>query len=95
MTLARFKTKVQGYVAYYRSGAYEQRYGLRSMRVLTVTLGEGRLTHLKAATEEAGGREWFWFAPLSELSPDTVFSAPVWWVATRGDRAPLIRPVQA
>jgi hypothetical protein len=95
MTLARFKTKVQGYVAYYRSGAYEQRYGLRSMRVLTVTLGEGRLTNLKAATEEAGGREWFWFALLGDLSPETVLSAPVWWVATRDDRAPLIRPVQA
>lgn len=95
MTLARFKIKVQGYTAYYRSGAYQERYGLRSMRVLTVTLGEERLAHLKAATEGAGGREWFWFALLGELRPETVLSAPVWWVAQRQERAPLIRPPEA
>lgn len=92
MTLARFKTKVQGYTAYYRSGAYQERYGLRSMRVLTVTLGEERLAHLKAATERVGGREWFWFALLDELRPETVLGAPVWWVAQREERASLIRP---
>jgi hypothetical protein len=94
MTLSRFKTKVQGYMAYHRSGGYEQRYGIRSIRVLTVTLGEQRLLHLKAATEQVRGLEWFWFALLGELRPEAILSAPVWWVATREERALLIKPLQ-
>jgi protein involved in plasmid replication-relaxation len=64
-TTGRFKTKVQAYQAYFRSGAYEKRYNARSMRVVTVTTGERRLETLKRATEEAGGKRTFWFAPLS------------------------------
>ena len=92
MTLGRFKRKVQGYVAYHRTGGYERRYGLQSLRVLTVTVGEKRLVNLKEATEQAGGREWFWFGLLSDLNYETVLETPVWQVATWERLAALIPP---
>lgn len=92
MTLGRFKQKVQGYMAYYRTGSYERRYGNRSLRVLVVAPSETRLANLKAATEQVGGREWFWFGRLAELSPATILAAPVWQVATWEGRYSLIVP---
>lgn len=93
MTTKRFKTKIDAYLAYYRSGGYERRYGARSLRVLTVTLGERRLESLKAVTEEAGGTVWFWFAALPDLTPEAVLTAPVWQVAGRAGCDVLISPV--
>lgn len=90
MTTKRFKTKIDAYLAYYRSGGYERRYGARSLRVLTVTLGERRLESLKVVTEEAGGTVWFWFAVLPELTPDTVLEGRVWQMAGKPGREPLI-----
>lgn len=92
MTTKRFRTKIDAYLAYYRSGGYEQRYGARSLRMLTVTLGERRLESLKVVTEEAGGTVWFWFAVLPELTPDTVLEGRVWQVAGKPGREPLITP---
>jgi len=94
MTVSRFQTKVLGYIAYYRSGEYERRYGVKSIRVLTVTLSEQRLKNLKKATEAVGGLEWFWFGVLSELTSDVILSAPVWWQATHEERKSLIRSAQ-
>ncbi len=91
MTTKRFRTKIEAYIAYYRSGGYERRYKTRSLRMLTVTLSKGRLDSLKKVTEEAGGKTWFWFGVLDELTPDTVLDAPVWHVAGQAERDRLIR----
>jgi hypothetical protein len=93
MTTKRFQTKVEAYLVYYRSGGYQKRYGARSLRVLTVTLGERRLESLKAVTEQAGGQAWFWFGVLPELSAERALNAPVWSVAGREGRFSLIGPV--
>ena len=89
-TLQRFKQKIRAYVAYHESGAYEQRYGTQSLRILTVATGEGRLSNLRMATqqvtEETRGRRRFWFALASDLTPQTVLSEPVWTIA--GDDTP-------
>lgn len=96
MTLARFKNKVRAYLAYYKSGAYEKRYGLRSIRLLTVVASRGqgggarRLQNLKTATEELTKERWFWFASLSELTASNVLTAPVWYQATEQDMRTLI-----
>jgi hypothetical protein len=55
MTTRRFRTKIEAYLAYYQGGGYQRRFGTRSLRVLTVTLGERRLENLKRVTGEAGG----------------------------------------
>jgi Replication-relaxation len=74
--------KVRTYLAYYYSGKYQTRYGAMSMRILTVTSSETRLAHLKAATEEAGGKKWFWFTTLQRALTEDILTAPIWEVAT-------------
>lgn len=88
--LKRFKNKIRAYLDYYRTGLYHQRYGNRSLRVLTVTLGEKRLANLKQATEETNGEHWFWFAVLTDLTAETVLTAPLWRQAGRQETGALI-----
>jgi hypothetical protein len=75
--------KVTAYLEYYRSGAYRERYGTQSLRVLTVTRGERRLENLKAITERAGGRARFWFTTFEHVNPATILTEPIWQVASR------------
>lgn len=99
MTLARFKNKVRAYLAYYKSGAYEKRYGLQSIRMLTIVStksqsgGVKRLENLKAATEEITKERWFWFAPLAELTAENILKVPVWHQATQQETKALIATV--
>jgi len=86
----RWGFKVQAYKAYTESGRYTERYGTRSLRVLTVTTGEKRLVNLKRATEEAGGGQMFWFSTFEEAKPDKILRTPIWRVATRDDHLGLI-----
>lgn len=93
-TLARFKQKIRAYKEYFDSGAYERRYGTKSMRVLTVATGQGRVTNLwRAAAEvtaEVGGQRRFWFGLAGNLTADTVLHAPVWVIAGEQVARPLI-----
>lgn len=93
MALERFKNKVRAYIVYHQTGAFEQRYGARSVRILTVTHSPKRLAHLKTATEAAGGRQPFWFALDSDLMSDMILSHPVWQVATETTSMSLIEPL--
>jgi hypothetical protein len=88
--LERFKTKVRAYLAYHESGAYEKRYGSKSLRILTIANGEGRLRNLKIATEQVGAKRRFWFARASQLTPQTVLRELVWQVAGEETLKPLI-----
>lgn len=90
MTTQRFQAKVQAYQAYYQSGAYQKRYEARGLRVLTVTVSWARATNLQRVTEEAEGKQRFWFTILDEIKPETILSKPIWKVATQENRAPLI-----
>lgn len=90
MTTKRFRTKIEAYIAYLASGQYQQRFQVKSLRVLTVTLGAQRCNNLKRVTEEAGGKQWFYFATLAELSWQKILYAPVWQVAGFEGYTPLI-----
>lgn len=85
-----WRHKVQAYLAYYRSGKYQARYGATGIRILTVTTGMRRLAHLKKLTEEAGGRGRFWFATFSDLSVETALAAPIWYMATANEPRSLL-----
>lgn len=74
--------KIRAYLEYYRSGAYEKRYHTRDMRVLTITTGERRLAHLRAVTEEVGGKSRFWFATFEAIQRADILRSPIWYVAT-------------
>lgn len=86
----RFKAKVQGYSEYFKSGAYKERFGTKSLRVLTVTESQRRLNNLKAITERAGGKNRFWFAILEECVSAAVLDQPIWLLAGREERCALL-----
>lgn len=86
----RFKAKVQGYTEYFKSGAYHQRYGTKSLRVLTVTETQRRMNNLKAITERAGGKTRFWFTTLPECATASVIHQPLWQVAGREEKSALL-----
>ena len=86
----RFRTKVEGYTAYFESGAYTERFGTKSLRVLTVTESQRRMKNLKNITERAGGKSRFWFASLDALSAQSILFEPAWYVAGRAERHALL-----
>lgn len=85
-----FSRKIRGYIAYGTSGQYQERYQAQSMRVLIVTTGEKRMENLKAVAEKAGGRDQFWFTTFDKINEDSVLSVPIWAVAGREERHPLV-----
>lgn len=88
-----FKAKIRGLGEWKTTGVYRQRFGTDSLRVLFVVSPNRhdarRLERIKNWTEVEGGRSLFWFASLSDLTPQTIFQEPIWHVAGRTDRAPL------
>lgn len=80
-TTGRFQDKIRAYQAYVQTGAYEKRYGYKSVRVLTVAFSQKRLESLKTVTEEVGGKERYWFALHPEMTPQSVFDEPIWMTA--------------
>jgi hypothetical protein len=81
MELSRFQIKILAYLRYHASGAYEQRYKTKSLRILSVTTTANRLEHLKKATEEVGGSAPFYFTTLAQITPQTVLHDRIWRVA--------------
>ncbi len=94
MTLKRFKTKVEAYLAYINTGAYQKRYQTRSVRVLTVTLSAVRMANLKQATEAVGDTLWFWFGVLPTLKPETILTGAAWYQAGKREQQALITSSQ-
>jgi Replication-relaxation len=82
--------KVKAYLMYFDSGQYEQRYGTKKGRLLTVTTGERRLTHLKELTEQLGGKSRFWFSTFDHITPEAVLRDEIWQVAGREGASRLI-----
>lgn len=70
--------KIRVYLAYYKSGKYQERYETKSLRVLTVTTGERRLANLKEITEDVGGKSRFWFTTFDLATPKNVLTEPIW-----------------
>ena len=85
-----WQDKIRAYQAYFDSGAMEERYGTRTIRVMTVTTGRTRLSHLKEATELVGGLRRYWFSTLEEVVSDAVLTRPIWRVADSDKPVTLI-----
>ncbi len=75
--------KIRAYLAYFRSGKYQERYHAKGLRVLTVTTGERRLANLKQVTEKAGGKKLFWFTTEDKITSGAVLSEPIWQMASQ------------
>ncbi len=78
-----FKRKIQAYLAYAKSDLALKRFGIQQFRVLTVTKTAQRAENLRAATERVQGKSRFWFATLSDITPEKVLTYPIWSVASR------------
>lgn len=89
-TTSRFQDKIRAYQAYVQSGAYEKRYGYKSVRVLTVAFSQKRLESLKTVTGEVGGKERYWFALHGEITPQSVFNEPLWVSGGNTERMRLL-----
>ncbi len=85
-----WERRIEGYQAFFASPAIMEMYGTTSIRVLTVTTGERRLTHLKEAIEAVGGQKRYWLATFSDITPEAVFTSPIWHVATVTGRRALL-----
>lgn len=84
--------KVRPGIAYITSPAYEQRFGIKYGRYLVVTEGGTRLENMLRQTSRIeGGNRLFYFTTFRELTPDTVFTAPIWRVPGEASPFALIR----
>jgi hypothetical protein len=82
--------KVAAYLQYYRSGKYIERFGGRSMRVVTVSTSDRRLANLKAVTEKVGGKGRFWFTTFEKAQGADVLADPIWSKAGSSELFALI-----
>ena len=85
-----FIKKVLSYLEFYRSGQYQQLYGAKGMVILTVTTTERRLDSMLKATEQAGGRERFWFSTFDRIGNADILCDPVWSLITRSEYSSLV-----
>jgi hypothetical protein len=88
-----FKVKVRALGEWKVTGLYRRRFDTDSLRVLFVVQQSSRdprrLERIKAWTEAEGGRSLFWFAHLATITPQTLFSEPIWHVAGRDEKVAL------
>jgi DNA-binding PadR family transcriptional regulator len=83
--------KIQKYREYTKKGGfYQQRYGVESIAVLTVTTSDTHLANLKAITEEMGGKRRFWFTTFDRISPTTILTEPIWEIASKEGLYPFL-----
>lgn len=86
VSIARMRTKYEGYAAWWRGGGPARRFGTKSLRVLTIAKHEARMARLRAAAAEAVGTDahgLFWFASADVLDADAPekLLAPRFWTA--------------
>ena len=88
------REKVGAEVAYLKSAAYRERFGVHYGAVLVVTTGKKRLTHLRHATEQAGGNGVFYFTTFDQIQAGTVLGKPIWQQAGADGQVAIIPDIQ-
>jgi Replication-relaxation len=86
--LSVWKRKVESYVHYAISGAYEKQFGQHQFRVLVIAKTERRMRSLQAAILTLTDKI-FWFSTLDSIA-HAGFWSPVWLRARNGERQPLL-----
>jgi len=81
MTLTRFASKIKAYRQYWKTGNYQENFGFKNFRVLTVASSERRTRNLKEATYRIGGKNMFLFATFASIKRLTplgqIWSSPI------------------
>lgn len=81
--------KIKMYLAYYEQ-FYEQRYGTKGLRILTVTTSKKRMENLMEVTGRAGGKFRFWFTTFAQISTESILTEPIWQMVGREEPTPLL-----
>ena len=84
------RDKVLPGLAYLKSDAYRQRFGLRYGRWLVVTTTEQRLRNMVEHAGRAGASGLFYFTTFAQVDPNTLLHAPIWTAAGRVESVALI-----
>ncbi|MEI7511932.1 MAG: replication-relaxation family protein [Candidatus Uhrbacteria bacterium] len=98
VSLARMRTKYEGYAAWWRGGGPTRRFGIKSLRLLTIAKHEVRMARLRAAAAEAVGSDahgFLWFATTDVLdvdAPEKMLAAQ-FHTATPTDASAPYRPL--
>lgn len=93
-----WRRKTQVYLAYAQSAQFGQRFAEGAVRILTVTRGAIRLTHMKETTEAVlaqadthEGDVEFWFTTFVEaLDPTRLLTQPIFQVAGSDEPGTLL-----
>jgi hypothetical protein len=90
MTIGRFQDKIRAYLAYIRSGKYQERYQSKSLRVLTIANSATRATNLRKAAEGVQAERKFWFTSKEQIDASTVLHHSIWEIAGNDTPSALI-----
>jgi hypothetical protein len=90
-THGRFALKIRHYLAYKEAALFRRRVGGKAFRMLTVATTTTRVASLKRIAEGEGAQRAFWFAMLSDITPETV-GDPIWKLAGERTKAALFGP---
>lgn len=69
----RFRKKIIAYRQYWKTGKYQEKYGFKSFRVLTITTSEKRLNNLVATAKDCGAKGMFIFTTQDLTKPNKIF----------------------
>ncbi len=96
VSLARMRKRYEGYAAWWRAGGPGRRFGLRSLRLLTIANHKERAARLRETAAEiadSGSRGLFWFASsdVLDLSAPERFLEPRFQTLDGGPRSLFAR----
>ena len=90
----KFRTKIRALGEWFATGTHRSQFGESVLRVLFViepsARDPSRVARTKRWTELESGRGLFWFTTLPELTDVSVLHDPIWHVAGREGRFPLL-----
>jgi hypothetical protein len=84
------REKVLPGIAYLKSDAYQERFGLRFGRWLVVTTGRRRMNNMRSQTKRLGGKNLFYFTTFDQVTPETILTHPIWLLSDRDSPASII-----
>lgn len=92
-TLSRFEEKVRAYEAYVRTGQYKERFGTRSLRILTVACSNKRLSRLLRCTLGYDISLLLKFTTLENVVSSDILTEPIWQDLHLTSIMPLIHKI--
>ena len=78
--------------AYLASAAFKERTKLRYGRWLLITTGQRRAANMKSKAEAVTNSKDFYFTDFDQLSDQTFFTAPFWYLLGKAEPLPLLPP---